>query len=540
MKTFSKLFAQIDQTTSTNEKTDALAGYFASADEKDAAWCVALLMGKRPRRTVKTAELFEWCTEGSGIPAWLVDECWDVAGDLAETISLLLPPATEEQDVPLHQLIHALIDLAPKETSERKEFITGTWNRLSRPECFIFNKLITGGFRVGVSEKIIIKALARRYNLDENIIAHRLMGNWDPRHQTLHELILAELHQADISRPYPFYLAYSLDVPFEALGEISDWQIERKYDGIRGQLILRGGRLFAWSRGEDLLTNKFPEFQQLVDVIPDGTVIDGEILPMKNTAALPFHLLQTRIGRKHIAKKHLEDAPIVLMAYDLIEHKGEDIREKPMAERRALLEEIVYEAKKINPGAPIHLSPLVLCDNWEDAISEREKSRESGCEGLMLKKKSSAYRSGRRRGEWWKWKVDPFTIDGVLVYALPGHGRRANLYTDYTFGVWDGEELVPFTKAYSGLTDKEILEVDAWIRRNTIEKFGPVRSVKPELVFEIGFEGINPSPRHKSGIALRFPRILRWRKDKTIREADNKEALLKLLNRTLPGASDPG
>jgi DNA ligase 1 len=529
MQAFSKLFAQIDQTTSTKEKTDALAQYFSHADEKDTIWCVALLIGKRPRRTVKTAELFEWCTELSGIPGWLVGECWDVVGDLAETISLLLPPADELSDYPLHKIVKGLMALGDKDSEARKEFITEMWRQLTMQERFVFNKLITGGFRVGVSEKIVIKALAQRYGIDENIVAHRMMGTWDPESQTLHELLMTELHKSDISKPYPFYLAYALDVDFEELGDISNWQIERKYDGIRGQIILRNSQLFVWSRGEDLLTFKFPEFQQLVEIFPDGIVLDGEILPVKDGRVLPFHVMQTRIGRKNVTKKSLQEAPLAMIVYDLLEYNGEDFRNEPIRERRRTLEHLVNTAKLIDNTIPIHLSPLVNCASWEEAAHERSRSRELECEGLMLKRLDGQYKSGRRRGEWWKWKIDPYAVDGVLLYAQPGHGRRANLFTDYTFAVWDGEELVPFTKAYSGLTDKEILEVDGWIKRNTLEKFGPVRSVKPELVFEIGFEGINPSPRHKSGVALRFPRILRWRKDKTIADADTKERLMQLL-----------
>jgi DNA ligase-1 len=529
MKAFSEVFTQIDQTTSTNEKIDALVDYFKTAEPKDAIWCVALLTGKRPRRTVKSGELRNWCIELNGIPGWLVEESYHIVGDLAETITLLLPENKDVSEYSLHEVIHTLIALQDKTDEERKAYILGMWQSLTKDQLFVFNKLITGSFRVGVSEKIVIKALAKAFEIDENIVAHRLTGSWNASTASLLDLLTTVGISDDISKPYPFYLAYALETPVEELGEVSDWQIERKYDGIRGQIIIRNGELFVWSRGEDLMTEKFVEFNVLPGLIPDGTVIDGEIIPVKDEQLMPFHVMQTRIGRKKLSRKFLEEAPLVMICYDLLEYKGEDIREKTMTERRAILEGLVAEAKQQMELVPLMMSPLVITDNWAHVAEERMKARELGCEGLMLKRKDSVYKTGRRRGDWWKWKVDPLSIDGVLIYAQRGHGRRANLYTDFTFAVWSGEELVPFAKAYSGLTDKELVEVDNWIKKNTLDKFGPVRSVTPKLVFEIGFEGINPSPRHKSGIALRFPRILRWRKDKAVTEANTKEDLLNIL-----------
>ncbi len=530
MKAFSELFTNIDQTASTNEKIDALVNYFATAKEEDAIWCVALLSGRRPKRTIKTAELWEWSGELSGLPGWLQAESYHIVGDLAETISLILPENKHGNDYALHEIIHALIDLSSKSDEQRKEYITGMWQQFSKQELFVFNKFITGGFRMGVSDKIVIKALAKQFNIDENIVAHRLTGNWEARGNKLSSLLSSEDSASDVSKPYPFYLAYPLETAPEDLGKVEDWFIERKYDGIRGQIIVRDNTLFVWSRGEDLLTEKFTEFHSLAHILPNGTVIDGEVIPMKNGQYLPFHVMQTRIGRKNVTKKALQDAPLVMVCYDILEHQGVDIRHLSMQERRAILEGLLTEVKDKHPATPLHISPLVNATSWEEVAQERLKARDNFSEGVMLKRKDSEYKTGRRRGDWWKWKIDPLSIDGVLLYAQRGHGRRANLYTDFTFAVWMGEELVPFCKAYSGLTDKEMLEVDAWVKANTIDKFGPVRSVIPTLVFEIGFEGINPSPRHKSGVALRFPRILRWRKDKGVKEANTKADLMELLN----------
>jgi len=529
MKAFSKLFTEIDQTTSTNEKIDALVSYFGTAAPEDAIWCVALLTGKRPKRTVKTSELWEWSAEMSGLPTWLLGESYHIVGDMAETISLLLPGNKQTENFPLHTIIESLIDLGNKDDLQRKEYITHMWRQFESQELFIFTKLITGNFRMGVSDKIIIKALAKHYNVDENIVAHRLTGNWVAQGNSLKNLVAEEHSSDDLSKPYPFYLAYPLEQQIEELGDVHDWLIERKYDGIRGQIIVRDNQLFVWSRGEDLLTDKFIELQQLVDILPNGTVIDGEILPFRDEKFLPFHVMQTRIGRKNVTKKILQDAPLVMVCYDILENNGADIRHLSMQERRDILSHLLASVKETHPDVPLQLSPEVKGDTWEEITQERLNSRVYNCEGLMLKRKTSEYKTGRKRGDWWKWKVDPLSIDGVLIYAQRGHGRRADLYTDYTLAVWDGDELVPFAKAYSGLTDKELLQVDNWIKKNTTDKFGPVRSVIPSLVFEIGFEGISPSPRHKSGIALRFPRILRWRTDKSAKEANTKEDLLEML-----------
>jgi DNA ligase-1 len=529
MKNFAALFTAIDETTKTNAKIDAIVDYLGKANERDAIWAMAILSGRRPKRTIRSGDLRAWCLELASIPDWLFDESYNVVGDLAETITLALPAPKNPGDRSLHETITTLRDLSDDDPGAKRDFVMAAWDSLDTPGRFVFNKLITGSFRVGVSQQLIMKALAKNYHLDEKIVSHRLTGNWDPDELTLKDLLFSDNKNDDHSKPYPFYLAYQLDVETEELGDVREWQIERKFDGIRGQVIVRDRQLFVWSRGEELITDKFPEFNTLLDSLPDGTVLDGEILPVRDGKPLPFHLMQTRISRKNVTKKALSEAPLVLMCYDILEYDGIDLRERTMEERRTKLTSLIEELQSSDRSLPLMLSPVLECNDWQQVKNERERSREFLCEGLMLKHKSSVYESGRRRGQWWKWKVDALTVDGVLIYAQRGHGRRANLYSDYTFAIWDGEELVPFTKAYSGLTDKELLQVDAWIKKNTIDKFGPVRSVKAELVFEIAFEGIQPSPRHKSGIALRFPRIARWRQDKSPNEANTKQDLLQLI-----------
>jgi DNA ligase 1 len=523
MKFFTQLFTELDQTTKTLGKIKALVDYFSKASDQDKLWAIALLSHRRPKRTVNATYLAQWANELSGVPDWLFYESHHVVGDLAETITLMLPEEYEDSDFTLTYWIDYIKSLEPLEVQQKKEKILWAWSQLNESERFVFNKLITGGFRIGVSQQLMVKALAKYSNVKENIIAHKLMGNWSPDINTFDELIHSH-EGTDISKPYPFYLAYAIDDDVRTLGDPAEWQAERKWDGIRGQVIVRQGKLFVWSRGEELVTDKYPEYQVMLNLLPEGTVIDGEILPFKNNLPLPFSHLQTRIGRKNVSAKQLKDVPVSFVAYDLLEWQGEDVRTWTMEQRRAKLEEICS-----HPSEVLRLSPLVQFSSWEELTQERGRSREFLSEGIMLKRKSSIYRNGRRRGDWWKWKIDPFTVDAVLIYAMRGNGRRANLYTDYTFAVWDGDQLVPFAKAYSGLTDEEIKEVDRWVKSNTVERFGPVRSVKPELVFEIAFEGINRSTRHKSGIALRFPRMARWRKDKVAKEANTISDLNDLL-----------
>ena len=533
MKLFTELFTRIDQTTKTNEKIDALAWYFSCAPDKDRLWTIALLSHKRPKRTVSTSLLRQWASELANIPLWLFEESYHIVGDLGEAIALSLPSPAEESDRSLSYWMDYIQSCNGLEEAEKKEKIQSAWLQLSHSERFLFNKLIMGGFRMGVSQKLIVKALSKYTGIEENAIAHRLMGKWTPDDTSFESLILTESPLEDSSKPYPFYLAYALDLPPEDLGSPDEWIAERKWDGIRGQVIIRKGEVFVWSRGEELITNKFPEFAPLPSILPDGTVIDGEILPFKNEQPLSFNILQTRIGRKNVTKKVLTEAPVILMAYDLLEWEGKDIREMPFVQRRQLLEEVLHA----HPGdGVLRASPLVEFSSWDTLSKERDQSRQYLCEGLMLKRKQSTYQTGRKKGSWWKWKVDPLIIDAVMIYAQRGHGRRANLYTDFTFAVWDEDRLVPFTKAYSGLTDKEFQEITNWVKRHTVERFGPVRSVEPAQVFELAFEGIRASNRHKSGVALRFPRISRWRKDKPIKEANTLADLKALLKHYEEGA----
>lgn len=544
MKAFAELYGQLDATTSSNAKRDALVRYFASASPADAAWAVYFLAGGRPRQLVPTRLLRELAISLSGLPDWLFEESYQAVGDLAETFSLLLPEAAHSSDAGLAYWVEdcllPLRGLPPETLAQR---LPPLWAQLDRQSLLVCLKLVTGSFRVGVSKLLVTRALAQLADIDSKRVAQRLVGYTDLSHrptaQGYLKLIAAESEDEHAQRggqPYPFFLAHALQQPVDQfnalLGPPQAWQAEWKWDGIRAQVVKREGQLWVWSRGEELLTERFPELQALAAVLPDGCVVDGEIVVWRD-GVQPFALLQQRIGRKTLGKKILADAPVVLLGYDLLEWQGADWRSRPQAERRAQLEALVQTTA--HPA--LRLSPVLQGDTWAELAAQREASRSLGVEGLMLKARDALYGVGRTKdmGVWWKWKIDPFSVDAVLIYAQRGHGRRASLYSDYTFAVWDApagspqRSLVPFAKAYSGLSDEEMRKVDAIIRKTTVETFGPVRSVTPTLVFELGFEGIALSKRHKSGIAVRFPRMLRWRLDKPVDEADDLATLQSLL-----------
>ncbi len=539
MKIFTEVFIKMDQTTSSNSKVAALREYFETTPAEDAVWALYFLTGGKVSRVAPTRDLRSWMSKATGLPLWLVEDCYDRVGDLAETLALLMPDPdqSKRQDLSLSQLVlEKLQPLRKMEESQKERELISIWQSLRYSERFVWNKLITGGFRVGVARKLVVRALSRAFELPEAELAHRMTGFWDPTPAEF-ERITAPVgsSESEVTRPYPFYLAYPLEKDPAELGSGSDWSAEWKWDGIRAQLIRRQGQTLIWSRGEDLVTDTFPEIAQAAGLLPDGIVMDGEIIAWKDEAPLEFGELQRRLGRKKVSAKMQATVPVIFLAYDLLELEGLDHRQQVFDQRRSDLERTV-QLWKLNQGLAlddvserIRISPVVKFKDWEELAKRREESRERRVEGLMLKRRDSVYEVGRKKGAWWKWKVEPFTVDAVLIYAQRGHGRRSGLFTDYTFAVWNDGELAPIAKAYSGLKDEEIKEVDQRIRKSTKERFGPVHSVEPSMVFEIAFEGIRSSTRHKAGLALRFPRMKRWRTDKKIEEANTLQDLHDLL-----------
>ena len=574
MKRFAQLYQELDESTKTTRKVTALVRYFGDVTADDAAWAVWFLCGNRPRRAVPAGKLREWCAEVSGIPAWLLEETYDFVGDLAETIALLLPaPQCSSTGTLSEWVLDRLLPLVALKEPQKKMAVLAAWQELDRRERFVFNKLLTGGFRVGVSRKLVGKSLAEFSGVPADVIAHRLMGEWKPTAQFFASLLSLDTESSEVSRPYPFCLANSFTVAESEAGSLiqeephsvmmdqfgppENWVMEWKWDGIRAQVIRRKSQTFVWSRGEELLTERFPEVVREADRLPDGTVLDGELVAWKRGQVLPFADLQKRITRKTTSAKLLADVPVRFLAFDVMEMSSLDIRSRPLYERRPLLDQLLSQhaadmqqtmAKStetttgkrsrdregLSPATvpmenAIAGSPVLQPSTWDEAVRLRQTSREQRVEGLMVKRADSEYGVGRVTGLWWKWKMDPWHCDAVLIYAQRGHGRRASKFTDYTFAAWDNGQLVPFAKAYSGLTDAEIREVDKFIRANTLERFGPVQSVKAELVFELAFEGMQLSSRHKAGIAVRFPRIARWRRDKKAEEADTLENIRNLV-----------
>ena len=540
MKAFADLYDAIDRTTSTNAKVAALVAYLRQAPPADAAWALFFLTGRRLKRHLPTRLMHAWTVELTGLPEWLVEESYSIAGDFAEAISLLIdrraapvavqgggdlygPRFTVDErvdGVTLAEWIERrILPLREMDDEARRAHVVTWWSRLERREVFLLNKLLTGEFRVGVSHTLVVRAVAQLAGLTTAVVEHRLMGHWDPSAEAFAAVIAPEGPGDDPSRPYPFCLASPLEADVATLGERDEWLAEWKWDGIRAQVIHRGGEVFVWSRGEELITDRFPEIAAAARTLAPGTVLDGEILAFADESPRPFADLQHRIGRQRRVPQTAAAVPVVFLAYDVLEWGGDDIRARPLRDRRARLTAV----------DAIRISEAVEGATWEALAARRDESRARHVEGLMLKRWTSPYRPGRRRGDWWKWKIAPFTVDAVLIYAQPGSGRRASLFTDYTFGVWDGDELVPVAKAYSGLSDEEVDELDRWIRRHTTERFGPVSAVEQVHVFELGFERIARSTRHRSGIAVRFPRILRWRRDKTPREADTLATLARMI-----------
>ena len=540
LNNFSKLFEDLDSNNSSNKKVNSLTKYFKLNNNLNNILTIYLLIGKKNKRFISGKSLREYYANIYKIPKWLIDECYSKVGDSAEVIALLLQDKILEKnikdDISLNELINEILPKLKKlDENKKKLYIKSLWEKISKDNQLIFNKILSGTFRIGVSKGLVVKAISNMTGVDESIILHRLMGELEPIEETYMFLINQKLEQKELDyKPYPFQLANTFDERIKETISVDKYQCESKWDGIRSQIIKRSNNISIWTRGEELVNKTFPELIKIISHFKNDFVLDGEILIWDENKNRPknFSLLQKRLGRKSPSLKIQKDLPVVFMAYDILEINGKDIRSKILSERRDILEKsfsnLISEDKSII--GKIKITKLHQISNWIDLEEVKNSARKSNTEGLVIKDKQSEYVPGRKKGNWWKYKIDPMQLDGILIYARPGSGKRADLYTDYSFGIWEDNKLVKFANAYSGLNNEEIRELDKWIRRNTLEKFGPVRSVKPELVFEISFDNIQISKRHKSGIALRFPRITKWRRDKNIMEADNLENALKMIS----------
>lgn len=526
MKHFTDLCFTLDETTKASRKIEALKRYFAAAPAGDAAWALYFLVSEKTGRAVAAAALRQWACAAAGIPEWLFDACRDAVGDAAETVALVVPAAGGSNPRSLRELVEErLLPMQDAGAEQARRWVEETWREMDERQRFVWNRMLTGGFRAGVSRQTVLRALGDLAGLEAGVIAHRLLAPWEPTAEFFRSVLSPDGCDAEVSRPYPFHLACALDEMPEALGARREWSAEWKWEGIRAQAVKRAGSVFLWSRGGELINRAFPELDGAVSRLPDGTVLDGEILPWREEEPLPFGLLQKRIGRLSAPRDLLGEVPVVFMAFDVLESEGRDIRQAPLRERRDTLESLLARS---GAAEKIRLSPVLADADWEDLTARRRDCRGVRAGGLMLKHRESPYEAGRHRGSWWKWKIEPRTIDAILLYAQPAGSEREGPSADYTFGLWRRGQLVPVARVAGGLTGEEVRRIDAFIRRNTLERFGPVRSVRPLLVFEIAFEDVEPSARRKSGIALRGARIVRW-KDKPPEEADSLESLKALL-----------
>jgi len=513
MRLFGQLLQACLQEPKTLQKISLLSDYFNEESPENMPMALHFLMGENMGRFCSGRQLREWAAQLLGLPDWLVDESYEALGDNSETISLLFPNKPSSLAHDLKAVCERIQQLKSEPIDVKKDWIIDVWSKSSRDDIYTFNKLLGGGIRIGASKKNVLKALSRTVHLDVDILEQRLLGTWEPTKIAYDALVNPDDIAGKGTCPYPFFLASPIQDVDATLMPFSDWQIEPKWDGIRAQLVHRQEGTQLWSRGNDLISDQFPDILDSASELPYG-VYDGEVLAWGADGPQPFADLQKRLNRKKVTRQLLASIPCIMMLYDCLEFEGVDVREQALHER----------CKKIRDLRPPFYTSNPLTLNGVSALNDYVKNaRNNRVEGVIIKRLSSAYKSGRVRGDWWKLKVDPLLLDVVIMYAQKGKGIRSGLFTDYTFGVWDNNQLVPIGKAYSGLTNDEIKQVHQILNNHLTDRFGPVRGVSPCVVLEVAFDSIQESPRHKSGLALRFPRINRLRLDKPVEEANSLE-----------------
>ena len=527
MRQFAALIRKLELSSRQNEKVLVLSAYFQEAAEKDRVWAIALLSQRRPSRTMTLRQMKKWALEFSGIPEWLFEESYQIVGDLAETIALILPPPTGQAEQGLSHWIETITELKGRASEAQKALVFKSWEVLDKAERFQFNKLVTGSFRVSVSQRLMTRALSLATGMPETVLAHRISGGWDPESTAFQDLVREQSPTEEAGRPYPFQRIHPLEEGPNVLGETSGYLIDWKWEGIRCQLIRRSSNSFIWSEKGELITGAFPAIASALDNFPEGLVLDGEIVIMQDAGVGPASGIEKRLGMKKPGPKALRELPAAFIAFDILEREGTDLRDRPLLERKQQLLDLAGQVDAT--GEVILFSDPLPVNDWADVAGFRAEARNMRADGLLIKKRELPYRSGDVEGPWLHWKPEAHTINALLIYATRGQGGSTRQYTDLSFAVWAGDQLVPFTRTIEGLPEEDMAELSSWIRENTVERFGPVRSVRAEQVFEIAFEGIEPSSRHRSGLILRSPRILRWCRGLTPDRAGKLSSLKKLL-----------
>ncbi|MGR3447396.1 cisplatin damage response ATP-dependent DNA ligase [Paracoccus sp. UBA5162] len=515
MKAFAHLLERLAFTPARNAKLRLLRHYLETTPDPDRGYALAALTGDLKLRAVTPSLL-------RGLMAERVDDqlfalSYDFVGDLAETIALLWQ-GDGDQDVPLHEAVTLLSDTGK---AGLPAAIAAMLDRLGPSQRLAFLKLATGNMRVGLSARMARIALAE---MGEPEVAdiEEIWHGLKPPYRPLFDWIAGGARPEHAARaPFrPVMLSTPVDLDQLRGFDPDEYMAEWKWDGIRVQAINDGGVRRLYSRTGEDIGAAFPDVIEALNF--DGAA-DGELLVRRDGEVAVFGDLQKRLNRKAISRAMLDSHPAGLRLYDLMIWQGRDLRGLPLAERRAVLDGADFGSDRID------VSPLLDFATWDDLAALRADPPSAVIEGVMIKRRDSPYVGGRPRGPWFKWKRDPMVVDAVMLYAQRGHGKRSGFYSDFTFGLWDGDQLVPVGKAYFGFTDEELRELDRFVRTNTVDRFGPVRAVAPKLVLEVAFEGLNESGRHKSGIAMRFPRISRIRWDKPAAEADRLDSLKEML-----------
>jgi len=540
MKAFADLWATLEGQLSEARSAQILARYLQQTSAEDAAWAIYLLCGKKPKKLLSARELVEYFLQTSGTPGWLFWESDDVVGDVNETIALLNDTFMDEtasqqnrnenshpqQNSLAFWMENQLNTLAEVAQSQRPAFLGNCWQKLGYREAFIINRILTGTWKSNLPLKTIAQALSIVSGQEPMTLMHRLKADWLPNKVFYAKLIAEDQPTFQTEQKFSFGEFKPLEESsIESLGAVEDWWLAWQWEGLRVQCIRRADDCFLWSQNGELVTDRFPELHEMAQKLPEGTILEGVIVACSGQAPLPLADLQPRLGGKSVNRKMMESCPVAFVATDLQLLANEDMRNLPAQQRKTRLAQLANDI-----GFPLVHFPRIEIDQWAHARKLLQEARQHHAEGLSLQRLNSPYPIQNQQADWWSWKVQPHTINAILLYAkMEMAGRSQKQTTEYTFAVWHEDQLVPVARTGIGLPPEEAELLDGWIRANTYERFGPVRSVEPFHVYEIAFDGITPSKRHKCGFVLREPRIINPRPHTPIEEASRLEDLHRLL-----------